>query len=212
MANRNRNQCHWKVRGEKRETISFYISRAWYKQNVTKPNWQGNCVVNGRLLLFNTLFYIVPIWSELTFILHDDFVTLYFLVLCSSINGLHHFLYKAIVTRSVFANVNINLITLPWKENMCNWLSEKHLHSASQIMLPQVEQKTMLHVICLLLGVFLCVWRFCFIPHIIFQQLLLTLRCCSSTEKQRGAVVKIPTPTTFGLWWNLVQKYVALIT
>lgn len=116
MANRNGN---WKVRGEEREAVSFYISRVQYKPNVIKPNWQGNCVVNGRLLLFTTLSYIAPIWTEFTFIFHDDFVTLYFLVLCSSINGLHHFLYKAIVTRSVFANVNINLITLPWKENTC---------------------------------------------------------------------------------------------
>lgn len=69
-------------------------------------------VVNGSPLLLNSLSCMVL--RVFTFIFHDDFVTLHFLVLCSSVNGLHHFFYEAIITRSIFANVNINLITLPW--------------------------------------------------------------------------------------------------
>lgn len=71
-------------------------------------------VVNGSPVLLNSLSYMVL--RVFTFIFHDDFVTLYFLVLCSSVNGLHHFFCKAIITRSIFANVNINLITLPWEK------------------------------------------------------------------------------------------------
>lgn len=105
-------------------------------------------VVNGSLVLLNSLSYTVL--RVFTFIFHDDFVTLYFLVLCSSVNGLHHFFCKAIIARSIFANVNINLITLPWKKKKKKsvyLLSEKHLHSASQCHLAQVEQKSIVHVI-----------------------------------------------------------------
>lgn len=124
---------------------------------------------------------------EFTFIFHDDFVTLHFLVLWSSINGLHHFFYKAITPRSIFANVNINPIPLPWKQKRKEKVYTDFLKNICIQLLSVFNHKlnrrgySTAQIYCSGLFFFL-IARFYFTLQIVFQQLFLTLWCYSKPE------------------------------